>query len=92
VRVAVGLGPDGRVRGVRVVEVTEETYPWVKPLVDADVSAMFAGRDARASFALPAGAPGATGSMTAFYGQVIGNLVRRAAVLWQVAGALEMGG
>src|SRR5581483_11708856 len=34
VRVAVALGPDGRVRGATVVEVTEETYPWVKPLID----------------------------------------------------------
>src|SRR5206468_3425098 len=34
VRVAVSLGPDGKVRGATVVELTEETYPWVKPLID----------------------------------------------------------
>lgn len=33
-RVAVGLAPDGKVRGATVVEVTEETYAWVKPLID----------------------------------------------------------
>ena len=38
VRVAVALGPDGKARGATVVEVTEETYPWVKPLLDQDLT------------------------------------------------------
>jgi hypothetical protein len=87
VRVAVGLAPDGRVRGVAVVEVTEETYSWVKPLVDANLGTAFAGRDARGPFTLPAGAGGAAGSMTEFYGRVIATLVQRGAILWQVSGA-----
>src|SRR2546427_4517826 len=36
VRVAVSLGPDGKVPGAAGVEVTEETYPWGKPLIDRD--------------------------------------------------------
>lgn len=84
VRVAVGLGPDGRVRGARIVEVTEETYTWVKPLADADLDAAVAGRDASSPLALPVRAP--AGSMTDFYAQVIGSLVQRAAILASVAG------
>ncbi|MGH7830629.1 MAG: hypothetical protein ACREP8_10675, partial [Candidatus Binatia bacterium] len=34
VRVAVGIGADGKVNGALVVELTEETYPWLKPLID----------------------------------------------------------
>ena len=51
VRVAVGLDADGRVRGARVVELTEETYPWVKPLLDRHLEREWVGRDSRARFA-----------------------------------------
>src|SRR5256885_13823216 len=34
VRVAVALAPDGKVKGAAVAEVSEETYPWVKGLID----------------------------------------------------------
>ncbi|HSE92545.1 MAG TPA: hypothetical protein VLF19_04495 [Methylomirabilota bacterium] len=37
------LGPDGRVRGATVVELTEETYTWVKPLLDCDFTRQFVG-------------------------------------------------
>src|SRR5437870_5853644 len=33
VRVAVSLGPDGKVRGAAVVELTEETYPGVQTVI-----------------------------------------------------------
>src|SRR5205085_6071593 len=48
VRVAVGLAPDGKVTGARVVELTEETYPWVKGLIDRSFLQTFNGRDAHA--------------------------------------------
>jgi hypothetical protein len=82
VRVATGLAPDGRIRGVRVIEVTEETYPWVKSLVDRGFLDQFAGSDGRAT-------PRSTGiggsSMVEFYGDVIRGLVQRGAVLHDVA-------
>ena len=83
VRVAVGLGPDGKVRGARVVELTEETYPWVKPLLDRDFTAAYVGYDARAPFSrqIEAEHP-----MAEFYAHVIAGLIQRAAMLFQVAG------
>ena len=82
VRIAVGLSPDGKVRGVRVVELSEETYPWVKGLIDRGFLDSFNGRDARAAF--PADAAGGS-SMPRFYGNVIAGLVRRAALLYESA-------
>jgi Na+-translocating ferredoxin:NAD+ oxidoreductase RnfG subunit len=82
VRVAVALGPDGKVRGATVVELTEETYPWVKPLLDRQFTREYVGRDARGTFAVSGNGGD---SMTHFYGEVIASLIRRAAVLYEVA-------
>ena len=87
VRVAVGLAPDGKVTGARVVELSEETYPWVKGLIDRGFLQTFNGRDAHASFAMEKG-PGS--SMPQLYGNVIAGLVRRAALLYE-AGILRRG-
>lgn len=83
VRVAVGLTPDGKVRGARVVELTEETYPWVKPLLDRDFTAAYVGRDARGPFRV---ATAADHPMAEFYARVIGSLIQRAASLFEVGG------
>jgi Na+-translocating ferredoxin:NAD+ oxidoreductase RnfG subunit len=80
VRVAVGLAPDGRIRGAKVIEVTEETYPWVKSLIDRGFLDQFQGSDARAALRTTAG----DGSMVRFYGDVIRGLVQRGAVLYDV--------
>jgi hypothetical protein len=81
VRVAVALGPDGRVKGATVVELTEETYSWVKPLLDRDFARSYVGRDARDSFAVSAGGGE---SMAQFYADVIARLIQRAAVLYEM--------
>jgi hypothetical protein len=81
VRVAVALTPDGRIRGASVVELTEETYGWVKPLLDRDFTRQFVGQPAGARFEAPAGLE----PMPQFYGQVIAGLVQRAAMLYDVA-------
>ena len=87
VRVAVSLGPDGKVKGVTVVELTEETYGWVKPLLDRQFAREYVGRDARGPFAVSAGGGD---SMTQFYGQVIASLIQRAAMLYEV-GVIKRG-
>jgi hypothetical protein len=87
VRVAVALAPDGTVRGATVVELTEETYTWVKPLIDQNLTRAWVGKDGHATFA--AAARGGD-SMGEFYGQVIGSLVQRAALLFEV-GVLKRG-
>jgi Na+-translocating ferredoxin:NAD+ oxidoreductase RnfG subunit len=82
VRVAVGLGPDGKVRGATVAELTEETYPWLKSLIDQGFTRDFVGLDSRGTFAVKrAGGE----SMAQFYGQVVASLVQRAALLYELA-------
>ncbi len=84
VRVATAFGPDGKVRGASVVELTEETYPWVKPLIDEQFTQDWVGHDSQSRFALSDRlARVRNNSMTQFYGEVVANLVRRAALLYE---------
>ena len=78
VRVAVALGPDGKVRGATVVELTEETYPWMSPLLDP-----------QARF-IAANLGKGLDSMAQFYGQIVTNLIQRATLLYDV-GVLKRG-
>ena len=82
VRVAVGLNPDGKVKGAQVVELTEETYPWVKPLIDQDFARDYIGQGSTGRYTLTDRARAAGDSMTQFYGQVIVSLIQRAAILY----------
>lgn len=83
VRVAVGLGPDGRVRGATVVELTEETYPWVKPLIDQNFTRDFVGLDSRGAFTVKRA--GGVETMVHFYGQIVASLIQRASLLFENA-------
>jgi hypothetical protein len=84
VRVATAFGPDGKVRGASVVELTEETYSWVKPLIDGHFTQDWVGQDSQSRFALPDRLANVrSNSMTQFYGEVVANLVRRAALLYE---------
>jgi hypothetical protein len=82
VRVAVALAPDGKVKGASVVEVTEESYTWVKPLLESGFLQRFAGRDGQDALAQAADVGG---SMPRFYAEVIARLIGRAAALYDVA-------
>jgi len=83
VRVATAFGPDGKIRGASVVELTEETYPWVKPLIDEQFTQDWVGLDSGGRFALSDRLARVRGnSMTQFYGEVVANHVRRAAMLY----------
>src|SRR5438067_3680809 len=82
VRVAAALGPDGKVKGATVVELTEETYPWVKPLLDRNFTRDYVGRDAHGTFAVSAGGGE---SMAQFYGDIVASLIQRAAALYETA-------
>jgi hypothetical protein len=84
VRVAVGLAPDGKIKGALVVELSEETYPWVKTAIDSGLLRSFAGRDAHAPFPRAAGGS----SMSGFYSDIIAGLVLRAALVYE-AGVLK---
>jgi hypothetical protein len=85
VRVAVGLGPDGHVRGATVVELTEETYPWLKPLLDQNFTRDYVGQGSQDRFEVSerwtrAGLE----NMSQFYAQVVASLIQRAAILFDV--------
>ena len=92
VRVAVALGPDGKVRGATVVELTEETYPWVKPLIDQQFTRDWVGQDGRSRYVLADRlAPLRGNPMTQFYGEVVAGLVRRGASLYEFGVAATVG-
>lgn len=83
VRVAVAIGPDGRVRGTKVVELTEETYPWVKPLLDRDLAvAALEASGTQAPFHVRTATDH---PMAQFYARVIAGLVQRAVLLFEQA-------
>ena len=85
VRVAVGLNPDGTVKDAKVVELTEETLPWVKLLLDQNLTQDYVGRDSRGNFALSGRfAVTQVDSMPHFYGQIVTSLMQRAAILFEV--------
>jgi len=85
VRVAVGIGPEGKIRGATVVELTEETYPWVKPLLDQNFTRDFVGQGSTGTYTLTGERLRAGGDMSHFYGEVIATLIKRAAVLFDAA-------
>lgn len=85
VRVAVGLHPDGTVKDAKVVEVTEETLPWLQLLLDQNLAQDYLGRDSRGNFALSGRfAASQVDSMPHFYGQIVASLIQRAAILFEV--------
>ena len=85
VRVAVGLHPDGTVKDAKVVELTEETLPWLQLLLDQNLTQEYLGRNSRGNFALSGRfAVSQVESMPHFYGQIVASLIQRAAILFDV--------
>lgn len=84
VQVAVGIGPDGKVSGAHVIEVSEETYSWVKPLVDLHFSRWYVGQDCKAHCeAMQAGIE-TLHPMCHFYAEILTSLVQRGSILYDV--------
>jgi hypothetical protein len=84
VRVAVGIAPGSKVKGAAVVEVTEETYPWVKPLIDEDLSRGYAGLDLTSPFGVTERLTKARlNPMSHFYGEVVASLIKRGLALYE---------
>jgi hypothetical protein len=86
IRMAVALDKDGRVSAARVLEVTEESLLWVKPLIDEDLPGDYVGRRSGDDFGISERFEKMRlESMRRFYAQVVSSLIRRAAVLYDVA-------
>jgi hypothetical protein len=69
-----------------VVEVSEESYPWVKPLIDQGLGTAYVGHDARGDFEVREIPGGRQGSMEKFYARVIASMAQWGAVLVETAG------
>lgn len=86
VRVAVGVGKDGRVTGAAVVEVSEESYNWIKPLIDQGFLKAYVGQSARGEFKVSeAATAGRQRLMRQFYAKVIAQMVQTCAALHETA-------
>jgi len=84
VRVAVGLGADGKVKGALVVELTEETYPWLRPLIDQKFTHDYVGQDSGAGFGIGERFQKVgLGDMQHFYAQIVASLIQRCAILFE---------
>ena len=68
-----------------MVEVNEEAYRWVRPLIEQDFARDYVGRDANADYAPTERLErSATGAMPKFYVRMLTKLLHRAAVLLDV--------
>ena len=84
IRVAVALAPDGRVKGADVVEVAEEIYPHVKPLIDRGFTKRYTGLGIASSFEPPAAAGSGGDAMAQHYESIVSRMVQRAVILYDV--------
>jgi hypothetical protein len=83
---AVALDREGRVASARVLEVTEESLMWVKPLLDLNLPGDYVGRRSGDDFGISERFEKMRlESMRRFYARVVSSLIRRAAVLYDVA-------
>jgi hypothetical protein len=86
IRMAVALDREGRVTAARVLEVTEESLMWVKPLLDEGLPGEYVGRRSGDDFGISERFEKMRlESMRRFYARVVSSLIRRAAVLYDVA-------
>lgn len=81
---------DSRGVGAAVVEVSEESYTWIKPLIDRSFTEAYVGQGARGEFKLPeAAGAGRARTMQRFYAKVIASMVQWGAALSETAGLMR---
>jgi hypothetical protein len=84
IRVAVGLTPDGRVKSAEIVEVAEEIYAHMKPLMDRGFTKRYTGLGVGASFEPPAASAGGADALSQHYEAIVSRMVQRAVILYNV--------
>ena len=85
IRVAVGIGADGKVKDARVVQVAEEIYAHLKPLIDRDFTARYRGMGLDSNFEAAAASPASgVDAMAQHYEGIVGRTVRRAVILYNL--------
>lgn len=85
VGVAVAFDPAGKILQAAVTDVGSEPLAWVRPLLQADGLAAFAGLALDASPDPAKVAPGVTGNMSRYYAEVIAEGVTRAQAVERVS-------
>lgn len=86
VRVLVALRPDGTVRQARVVELTEETYAWLEPVLEENLTDDYVGYDSGSDFRLSERfREMSLPKMPRFYAEIVVELIERGAALYDVA-------
>lgn len=85
VGVAVAFDTAGRIRQAAVTDVGSEPLAWVRPLLDANGLAVFAGLPLDADPDPGKVAPGVTGKMSRYYAEVIANGIARSQAVERVS-------
>ncbi|HEV3074140.1 MAG TPA: hypothetical protein VHB47_06965 [Thermoanaerobaculia bacterium] len=85
VGIAVAFDPAGKILRAAVTDVGSEPLAWVRPLVQADGMAAFAGLPLDATPDPAKVAPGVTGNMSRYYAEVIAEGVTRAQAVERVS-------
>jgi len=84
IRVAVGFTPDGRVKSAELVEVSEEIYAHMKPLMDRGFTKRYAGLGIGSSFEPPAASASGADALAQHYDGIVSRMVQRAVILYNV--------
>jgi hypothetical protein len=84
IRVAVGFTPDGRVKSAELVEVSEEIYAHIKPLMDRGFTKRYAGLGIGSSFEPPAASASGADALAQHYDGIVSRMVQRAVILYNV--------
>jgi dipeptide/tripeptide permease len=84
IRVAVGFTPDGRVKSADVVELSEEIYAHIKPLMDRGFTKRYAGLGIGSSFEPPAASASGADALAQHYDGIVSRMVQHAVILYNV--------
>jgi len=90
IRVAVALTPDGRVKSAEVVELAEEIYAQMRPLMERGFTKRFTGLAVGSSFEPPAASGSGADALAQHYDSLVGRMVQHAVILYNV-GVMKRG-
>jgi hypothetical protein len=84
IRVAVGITPDGKVKDVQVVQVSEEILSYMRPLLERNFAARYTGLSVDSKFERSGASAAGVNPMGQHYDDVVSRLVQRALILYDV--------
>ena len=85
VRVAVGLNPDGTLKAAKIVELSEETLPWLQHFLAPEVLRSYNGQGRQGNFTFSTELTRTISqNMAQFYGQIVLSLLHRGTILFDM--------